>query len=109
MGNCLGFKIPKDEVVHVLPLAAVDRIVGRALRQSREQGTTKCRIQALIRKGRWQIKGFSRAHVLGSRSLTIRIRDEPRVVLESLGQELSFATSLGSVGCVLFERSSIES
>ena len=37
MGNCYGFKIPKDEVAHFLPLAAVADIAEPLVWQSREQ------------------------------------------------------------------------
>ena len=32
MGNCYGFKIPKDEVPHFVPLAAIADIAESALR-----------------------------------------------------------------------------
>ena len=36
MGNCYGFQIPKDDVAHILPLAAAGDIAEPALVGSRE-------------------------------------------------------------------------
>ena len=36
MDNCYGFKIPKDEVAHYLPLAAIADIAESALRGLRD-------------------------------------------------------------------------
>ena len=46
MGNCLGFRIPKDEVDDFLQLAVVVDIAGAALVAAREQGTSRRRNQA---------------------------------------------------------------